>query len=72
METPTVVSPSDILTVEELAKSLKVPLSWVYEAQRSPNKPRIPTIKIGRYLRFDWKEVSAWLRARSTAQKRAA
>jgi excisionase family DNA binding protein len=65
--TPSVVSPSDILTTEELAQRLKVPLSYIYEKQRPKHKNPIPTMKIGRYLRFDWAEVSAWLKSTSTA-----
>jgi len=45
---------SSLLTAEELAKHLKVSLSWVYEQSRQGN---IPTHRIGRYLRFDLHEV---------------
>ncbi len=47
---------SKLLTPEELAKSLKVPLSWVYEQSRQGN---IPTHRLGRYIRFDLHEVLA-------------
>ena len=43
-----------LLTPEELSERLKVPLSWVYERSRL-NK--IPTHRIGRYVRFDLAEV---------------
>ena len=46
----------ELLTPEELADGLKVPLSWVYEQSRMGN---IPTHRIGRYLRFDLHEVLA-------------
>jgi excisionase family DNA binding protein len=65
-----VVQPQDILTVDELAKRLKVKRTFIYEKQRSTNP--LPTIRVGRYLRFDWAEVSAWLRANSTARRKAA
>ncbi len=39
-----------LLTAEELAVSLNVPLSWVYEQSRMGN---IPTHRLGRYIRFD-------------------
>lgn len=68
-DSPAVVSPSDILTPEELARRLKVPLTWVYEKQRPKHKNPLPTMRIGRYLRFDWAEVSAWLRSTSTARR---
>jgi excisionase family DNA binding protein len=43
-----------LLTSEALAQQLSVPVSWVYEQSR---QGRIPTHKIGRYLRFDLAEV---------------
>ena len=46
----------ELLTPEELAKRLKVPISWVYEQSRQGN---IPTHRIGRYIRFDLREVLA-------------
>jgi excisionase family DNA binding protein len=45
---------AELLTPEELAGRLKIPLSWVYEQSRHGN---IPTHRLGRYLRFDVKEV---------------
>ena len=44
----------ELLTPEELADRLKVPLSWVYEQSRQRN---IPTHRLGRYIRFDLREV---------------
>ncbi|MBI2361025.1 MAG: helix-turn-helix domain-containing protein, partial [Deltaproteobacteria bacterium] len=44
----------NLLTPEELAERLKVPLSWVYEQSR---QGKIPTHRIGRYIRFDLCEV---------------
>jgi len=44
------------LTPKELADRLKVPLSWVYEQSRLG---KIPTHKLGRYIRFDLHEVLA-------------
>lgn len=58
----------NILTVEELAKRLKVPVSWVYEKQRARYSNPLPTLKIGRYLRFDWAQVSSWLQSTSTVR----
>ncbi len=45
-----------LLDAEELAKRLKVPVSWVYEQSRQGN---IPTHRLGRYIRFDLREVLA-------------
>ena len=46
--------PKTLLTPEELADRLKVPLSWVYEQSRQGN---IPTHRLGRYIRFNLSEV---------------
>ena len=43
-----------LLDPEELAGRLKVPLSWVYEQSR---RGKIPTIRIGKYVRFKLNEV---------------
>jgi excisionase family DNA binding protein len=43
-----------LLTPEELAAQMKIPVSWVYEQSRQGN---IPTHRIGRYIRFDLEEV---------------
>jgi excisionase family DNA binding protein len=45
-----------LLTAEELAAQVKVPVSWVYEQSRQGN---IPTVRIGRYIRFRLVEVIA-------------
>ncbi len=45
---------AELLTPEELAARLKVPLSWVYEQSRQGN---IPTRRLGRYIRFNLHEV---------------
>ena len=49
-------SVSELLTPEQLAEKLKLPVSWVYEQSRLGN---IPTHKLGRYIRFDLHEVLA-------------
>ena len=56
-----VIDPSDILTTEGLAKRLQVPKSWVYEKLREGNTNPLPVFSLGRYLRFSWADVSAWL-----------
>jgi hypothetical protein len=56
---------SDILTPEELAERLKVGVSWVYEQTRQRasrrNSDPLPCIRMGKYLRFYWPDVSDWL-----------
>ena len=45
--------PCALLTVQEVAEILKVPVSWVYEHTRKEGAARLPHIKIGKYLRFE-------------------
>jgi excisionase family DNA binding protein len=56
------IDPSQILTLAELAQRLKVSERWVYEKSRRRCQNPLPAVRIGRYLRFDWTSVSAWLR----------
>ncbi len=50
-----------LLTVEELAELLKVPLGWVYEKTRGRALNRIPGIKLGKYWRFREADIVTWL-----------
>jgi predicted DNA-binding transcriptional regulator AlpA len=61
---PSPVDPAQLLTLAELAERLKVSERWVYEKSRRRCLTPLPCIRIGRYLRFDWTSVSAWLRQR--------
>ncbi len=47
-----------LLSVEDLAKVLRVPRSWVYSATRTK---RIPVVKVGKYSRFRLEAVLAAL-----------
>ena len=53
-----------LLTAEELAKQMKVPVSWVYEQSR---QGAIPTHRIGKYIRFDLDEVMESQRRKETS-----
>jgi predicted DNA-binding transcriptional regulator AlpA len=59
------LEPADILTPAELASRLKVSKSWVFEQTRERAKVRnarpLPCIRLGKYLRFSWAQVSEWL-----------
>jgi len=57
------IDPKHILTPQELAERLKVPLSWVFEKTRARCRNQIPCLRIGRYVRFDWRAVVTWLRS---------
>jgi excisionase family DNA binding protein len=52
---------SQLLTVEEVAELLKVPVSWVYERTRRRVSDRIPGFRIGKYWRFREADVLAWI-----------
>lgn len=47
-----------LLTAAEVAELLSVPRTWVLESARSG---AIPHVKLGRYTRFSWPDVEAWL-----------
>jgi excisionase family DNA binding protein len=47
-----------LLTAEEVASRLGVQTSWVSKAARAN---RIPHICVGRYRRFRWPDIEAWL-----------
>jgi excisionase family DNA binding protein len=46
------------LTVQEAAALLRVPVSWLYERTRTNS---VPHVKLGKYLRFDRDELTAWV-----------
>lgn len=50
-----------LLSVEEVAELLQVPVSWVYERTRRRGRDRIPGFRLGKYWRFEEAEVFAWL-----------
>lgn len=66
---PGVLSPSEILTIEEVAQRLKVKPRWVYEKTRHRCQDPLPCTHIGRYLRFYWPEISAWFQRHSNAER---
>jgi excisionase family DNA binding protein len=47
-----------LLTVQEAADLLRVPVGWLYERTRSNS---IPHVKLGKYLRFDREELAGWI-----------
>ena len=56
-EDETALSPRPLLTVLELAARLNVSVSWVYKRTK-----QLPRYGAGRSLRFDWAEVTSYLR----------
>ena len=63
---PTRLEPGDILTPQELAQRLKVRVRFLYEVAARENNP-LPCLHCGRYLRFCWPDVCAWLRSNNSA-----
>ena len=61
-----ILKPEDLLTPQQLAERLQVPKSWVFEQTRERAKIRnkkspLPCIRLGKYLRFSWVAVCAWM-----------
>lgn len=56
------LEPGDILTPQQLAKRLKVPLSWIYKHTDASRRNRLPVLRCDGFLRFSWPDVCAWLR----------
>jgi excisionase family DNA binding protein len=53
--------PTELLTVQEVAKLLKVPVSWVYGHTRRRSADPLPGYRLGKYWRFRMEEVLAWV-----------
>jgi excisionase family DNA binding protein len=50
-----------LLTVEEVASLLHVPVSWVYGRMRKRSLERLPAYRLGKYWRFREDEIHAWV-----------
>jgi hypothetical protein len=63
---------ADILTPKQLAERLQVGISFIYENTRKRanirNPDPLPSIRMGKYLRFYWPEVEKWLERRQGGQ----
>jgi excisionase family DNA binding protein len=57
-----------LLTVEDIAELLRLPVSWVYERTRKRSLNRLPGFRLGKYWRFRASDIQAWLET----QKRTA
>jgi excisionase family DNA binding protein len=54
---------TQLLTVEELGRILRVPKATIYRWRSTGEGPR--GYSIGRYVRFRWSDVEAWLEERA-------
>ena len=61
---------TELFTAQEAAQFLKVPVSWIYEHVRPESHDRLPAIKLGKYLRFDARDLRAWLDAKRACTPR--
>lgn len=53
------------MTVDELAKTLRVPKSWVYGKTRETGPESIPRLRVGKYNRFLEADVLRWLQEKN-------
>jgi len=58
-------SPIRLLTTKELMDKLKVKRNTIYQLRKEAN---LPTIKLGRTIRFDEAEIDRWLKDHQTMQ----
>lgn len=54
----------ELLTVADAAHFLNVTVSWVYEHARDDAPDRLPALRLGKYLRFDRRDLHAYIDAK--------
>jgi excisionase family DNA binding protein len=59
-----------LLTVHDTARFLKVSVTWVYEHVRPEADDRLPVVKLGKYLRFDKRDLQAYIDAKRAESRR--
>ena len=52
----------NLIGIDEMARKLDVPISWLYHRTRAN---QIPHYKLGKYVRFDEAEIEVWLKKQS-------
>jgi hypothetical protein len=56
---------AELIDSAELAKRWRVPESWIrnHTRARTPKDARIPCVRLGRYVRFEWgsPHLTGWL-----------
>lgn len=50
-----------LLTIQQVADMLHVPVSWVYGRTRKRSVERLPGIRLGKYWRFREEEIHTWV-----------
>jgi excisionase family DNA binding protein len=51
----------NLLSVNDLAEKLNLPVSWVYSRTRETGPGTIPRVRLGKYVRFEWDKVKDWI-----------
>jgi excisionase family DNA binding protein len=64
-------SKCELLTVQQVAALLQVPVSWVYGRLRKRPLERLPGYRLGKYWRFDKEEVLSWVAQQRTDRQAA-
>ena len=59
----------ELLTVQDAARFLKVTVSWIYEHVRDDAQDRLPVLKLGKYLRFDLRDLRGYIDAKREAAR---
>lgn len=59
----------ELLTPDELAQLLSLPVTWVRQQTRARASVPMPHYKLGRYVRFRESEVREWLKSQKRTQR---
>jgi excisionase family DNA binding protein len=59
-----------LLTVHYTARLLRVSVTWVYEHVRPGAEDRLPFVKLGEYVRFDRRDLQAYIDAKRAESRR--
>jgi excisionase family DNA binding protein len=60
-----------LLTIQQVADLLHVPVSWVYGRTRRRSTERLPGIRLGKYWRFREEEIHAWVESQRGGHRAA-
>jgi excisionase family DNA binding protein len=60
-----------LLTIQQVADLLHVPVSWVYGRTRKRSMERLPGIRLGKYWRFREEEIHAWVESQRGSHRAA-
>jgi excisionase family DNA binding protein len=60
-----------LLTIQQVADLLHVPVSWVYGRTRKRSIGRLPGIRLGKYWRFREEEIHAWVESQRGGDRAA-